>query len=190
MEITGAFLLLLSFGNPEKANFSKAAEQIPRAVSHLATQFSCSPPRPLCTPEHGKLAPFLYDSGSLNVSTLPLQLNFAGSKSKKKKRKKAAAASQGGGFVPWKSGVCKGVPCPPLPPPPNHCKAATASHAEGTLAAGFSRCLPHSSSTASFDLLFPRFIILFAISASFHHLHPSQPYSQLRLCLPVKEMPS
>lgn len=96
------------------------------------------------------------------------------------------------GFFPGKVGFARVFPVSHCLPPQNqnHCKAATASHAEGSLAVGFSRCLPHSSSTARFDLLFPRFIILFAISASFHHLHPSQPYSQLRLCLPVKEMPS
>lgn len=105
---------LLSFGNPEKANFSKAAEQIPRAVSHLATQFSCSPPRPLCTPEHGKLAPFLYDSGSLNVSTLPLQLNFAGSNSKKKGSSMKARVVV---LFPGKVGFARVFPVPHCLPP-------------------------------------------------------------------------
>lgn len=52
------------------------------------------------------------------------------------------------------------------------------------------RAIPHSANITDFDLLFPLFIILFAISASVRRLHPSQPYSRLELCLPVRGTPS
>ena len=93
-------------------------------------------------------------------------------------------------LFPGKVGFAGVLPRPLLPPPKITARLQQHPVQKEPLQRGFSRRLPHSASTAGFDLLFPRFIILFAISALFRRLHPSQPYSQLGLCLPAREMPS